>query len=79
VALEDVNGDGFTDLISHYSTAATDIAPGQGEACITGQLDDGTLLEGCASIVDSAGEVGVGPPPAARWRGPEQAGDWGDR
>ena len=49
-AMEDVNEDGYTDLISHYNTQETDIVVGQEQACITGKFYDLRTFEGCDSI-----------------------------
>jgi hypothetical protein len=48
--LQDVNGDGFTDLVSHYRTQGTGISGGDTEACLTGQITGGVSIRGCDSV-----------------------------
>ncbi len=48
--LEDVNDDGFTDLVTHYKQKETGITKGDTEACLTGETFDATPIEGCDSI-----------------------------
>ena len=45
---EDVNDDGFIDLVTHY--VQKEALPAAPEACLTGALDNGTLIEGCDSV-----------------------------
>lgn len=48
--LEDVNADGFTDLVSHYRIPDTGIAQGDTQACVTGETFDGPFPVSCDSI-----------------------------
>ncbi|MCH8921271.1 MAG: hypothetical protein IIA23_11300 [Chloroflexi bacterium] len=48
--LKDVNGDGFTDLVSHYRTQDTGIATGDTEACLTGETTGDVAIWGCDDI-----------------------------
>lgn len=48
--LEDVNDDGHTDLVSHYSTQAAGLAAEATQACVTGRTSDGTPLRGCDGV-----------------------------
>jgi hypothetical protein len=47
---QDVDDDGFTDLVSHFRTEEAGIAIGHTESCLRGGLLDGTPLGGCDAI-----------------------------
>jgi len=50
VHFEDVNGDGFTDAVLHFETRETNIAAGDTEACLTGELTSGVAFSACDSV-----------------------------
>jgi uncharacterized protein YegL len=47
--LQDVNGDGYIDLVSHYPTPETGLVPGMTSACIVGETS-GLDFIGCDSV-----------------------------
>ena len=48
--LDDVNGDGFLDLLGHYRVNQSGIGVGDTRACLTGETFDGKSFVGCDSI-----------------------------
>jgi hypothetical protein len=49
--VKDANQDRIDDLLGHFLTEESGIAFGDTEACVTGELLDGTPFEGCDDIV----------------------------
>jgi hypothetical protein len=49
-AYEDTNGDGWMDLVAHYSVLDTGTAYGDTSMCLTGATLDGVELTGCDAI-----------------------------
>ena len=48
--MKDANHDGLDDLLAHFLTEEAGIAFGDTEACVTGELLDGTTFKGCDDI-----------------------------
>jgi hypothetical protein len=58
--LQDVDEDGFTDLVSHYWIAETGIQMGDVEACVTGETLDAEPFEECDDIATDPNACGFG-------------------
>ena len=48
--VEDVHADGDLDLLLHFRTQDTGVAPGDTEACLVGETYDGVPIQGCDSV-----------------------------
>jgi alkaline phosphatase len=59
---KDANHDGIRDLLAHFLVAESGIGVGATEACVTGELLDGTTFEGCDAITTQtpSGRCGLG-------------------
>jgi hypothetical protein len=53
---DDINGDGYMDLVSHYDLDGTGILVGDTEACLSGKTSDGIYFKGCDTIRVMHGE-----------------------
>lgn len=49
--MQDVNQDGWTDLVTHYRVAELGFESGDESACMIGATPGGLELEGCAGVV----------------------------
>ena len=58
--IADVNRDDRDDLLAFFKMDASGIALGDTEACVTGELQDGTPIEGCDAIVTLPTRCGAG-------------------
>jgi hypothetical protein len=47
---DEIDGDGWKDLLSHYRIGASGIAIGDTRACVTGETVDGSSFESCDAI-----------------------------
>jgi len=48
--LQDVNGDGYIDLVSHYISSESGITSGDTSACLSGEYGGGLSFTGCDSV-----------------------------
>ncbi len=48
--VEDVNDDGFDDLVSHYPTQDAGLSSGDTEACVDGATTGGMTIRGCDAV-----------------------------
>jgi hypothetical protein len=48
--VEDVDGDGYPDLMLHFNISSVAVESGDTEACLMGALLDGSVFEGCDTI-----------------------------
>ena len=52
---EDVNDDGFTDLVTHYLVKETGIANGDTQACLSGFTEVGGFITACDAVKTPGG------------------------
>jgi hypothetical protein len=48
--LQEVNGDGFIDLVVHFDQKSTGLTSADTQACLSGETLDAIPIQGCDSI-----------------------------
>jgi hypothetical protein len=70
--VEDVDGDGHPDLVSHHRVAETGIGCGDVEACLAGETLGGTPFAGCDAVSTVPSCLRAARPPARAGGGPKR-------
>jgi hypothetical protein len=67
--MEDLDEDGFTDMVVYFRIEETGIATGDVQACLVGEMLDTTPFEACGAIVTpDPVEAATAPEPGQLWQ-----------